>query len=298
MKQSLPGLNVKKFDRHEEKGNGADWEWWIGSSTERRWIKLRVQAKRSSHAGNQYAEIGRKPKGSPFRQYDTLIAASIRDRAIPLHVFYNGWPENRFKVAGKYHDVIARHRRAARDGFHPSSAWDTANWGCSIAATENVKKIHEDPTISDFPRSLVSGATLSNLTYVPLYLIHSVPWALLLDSGGNYRGPTVREVAQNLHLIQNGDGTLTNDEFERMTYPNPSEAAQALEMGEPGPEFDDATDGGREQRVDQAVRYLQSLEYVSRDPIGSNISRESLDAFLPSAVKYMLTFDLARLQSF
>jgi hypothetical protein len=296
LRRVLPTLNVKKFSRDEERGNGADWEWWIGSTSERRWIKLRVQAKRSSHGGWQYTELGRKPKGSPIRQYDTLIAESLRHAAIPLHVFYNGWPEDRFMFNDRYHDVIARHRRAARDGFHPSSAWDEVNWGCSIAAARVVKSIHEDPSISDFPACLLSSSQRRNLTYVPLYLIHSVPWALLLHGRGSSYAPTVREVAQNLHRMRGGDGELTDDDFTSMTYPTPSADAQMAAYGDiidPIPR--EAT---REEQVrmnegaHRALVYLQSLDGIGRDAIWSNLSPRNLDDLLPNTLGYSLLLDL------
>lgn len=225
LKRLIPSLRVTKFSKQVEAGNGADWEWWIGSSLEERWIKLRIQAKRSSHDGVRYEQLGHSPKKSGVKQYDTLIARSLIEGAIPFHVFFNGWPEDRFLFQGRYHDAVARHRRAARDGFHPGSAWDALNWGCSIASTETVKTIFEDPTVSDFPGTMLNSTQAKDNRYIPHYLIHSTPWAHLLASpaGG---APTVREVAENVHRMQGKDDELAEDEFLEMTYPNPSREAE------------------------------------------------------------------------
>ncbi|WP_419179043.1 DUF6615 family protein [Prescottella equi] len=93
----IPTLRVKKYDKKAESRNGADWEWWIGSSRDKRWIQLRVQAKRSSHAGLHYSSLGydvarreaRDGEGDAktVKQFDALIAQSAIDGAIPLHVF-------------------------------------------------------------------------------------------------------------------------------------------------------------------------------------------------------------------
>ena len=41
LQRLIPSLRVSKFAKAVEAGNGADWEWWIGSSAEERWIKPR-----------------------------------------------------------------------------------------------------------------------------------------------------------------------------------------------------------------------------------------------------------------
>ncbi|WP_158171287.1 DUF6615 family protein [Rhodococcus sp. JT-3] len=226
LRQLIPSLKVKKFTRTEEAGNGADWEWWIGSAFEEQWIKLRVQAKRCSHEGVRYEQLGHKTKNSAMTQYDTLIAKSLVERAIPFHVFFNGWPEDRYLVKDQYHDVIARDRRAARDGVLQSSAWDAPNWGCTMVSTSKVKSIFEDPTKSDFPRSLLDEKKQKDNLYIPHYLTDSTPWSHMLYSNDPGRTLTVREVAQNLHRMQGNDRELTDEEFLSMTYPNPSKEAE------------------------------------------------------------------------
>lgn len=231
LRQLIPSLRVKKFSKAVEAGNGADWEWWIGSSDEERWIKLRVQAKRSSHTGVRYDQLGHEVKSggeaTRVKQYDTLIAQSLVEGATPLHVFFNGWPEDRFLVGDKYHDSIARHRRAARDGNVPSSAWDSSHWGCTISSTVTVKYIFEDPTVSDFPDSLLDTKLVSDNRYVPRYLSHSTPWAHLFCSRSHSGKPTVRDIAQNLHWMQGKDWDITDEEFRELTTTLPSREAQS-----------------------------------------------------------------------
>ena len=241
---SVPSLRVTKFNKTtEEPRNGADWEWWIGSSRDNRWIQLRVQAKRSSHSGYAYDQLIHSGKARDedgkvidptiiIKQYDILIAQSLRAGAVPLHAFYNGWPADRFKFGGKHHDGIAKFRRAARDGSLPSIAWDAANWGCTIAHTPWVKKIFEDPTLSDFPQNLLSTNQAKNNRYVPLYLTHSSPWSHILYSRTPGTEPSVAEIAQNIRLITDGfDEPLSPQEFEAMTHANPSPDAQIVAFG-------------------------------------------------------------------
>ncbi|MDF3319792.1 DUF6615 family protein [Rhodococcus sp. C3V] len=229
--QLIPSLRVKKFGKTEEAGNGADWEWWIGSF-EDRWIQLRIQAKRSSHDGRKYEHLGYTTEGRTEKQYDVLITKSLIEGAIPFHVFFNGWPEDRYLVKDLHHDVIARDRRAGRDVFLPSSVWDSRHWGCTIASTDTVKTIYEDPKKSGFPRSMLTGWQAKGKLYVPHYLTHSTPWSHLFYSSNTGRTPTVREVAQNLHRLQGKDGVLTDEEFLDMTHPQPSSSAEAAAYGQ------------------------------------------------------------------
>lgn len=221
----IPSLSVTKFTRNVEATNGADWEWWIGSF-EDRWIQLRVQAKSASHQGRQYEHLGHTTASGTERQYEILIAKSLLEGAIPFHVFFNGWPEGRYLFKDLHHDVIARDRRAGRDVFLPSSAWDSRHWGCTIASTDTIKTIFEDPTKSGFPSSMLDRRQARDKLYVPHYLTHSTPWAHLFYSSNRGCAPTVREVAENLHRLQGKDGELTDEEFLEMTHPYPSRLAE------------------------------------------------------------------------
>jgi hypothetical protein len=231
LQRLIPSLRVSKFAKAVEAGNGADWEWWIGSSAEERWIKLRIQAKRASHTRDIYEQLGHTVGG--LLQYDTLIFKSLLEGAVPLYVFFNGWPEDRFLVGGQYHDAIARNLRAVHGGHVPYPLWGSLEWGCAIAAAEKVRAIHKDPAVSNFPAALIPASRRRNKRYIPRYLVHSTPWAYLLYSGAPGMAPTVRQVAQNLHQMQGNRSPLTEDSFEAMTYPIPSrEAEQAAYDGQ------------------------------------------------------------------
>lgn len=227
----LPSTRVKKFTRAVEATNGADWEWWIGSSEEELWLKLRVQAKRSSHDGVRYEQLAHHSKNQALPQYETLIVQSIEDGALPLHAFYNGWPTDRFLFQTNHHDVVALADRVSRADYHPSGAfWSDLSWGCTLLPTQVVKRIFEDPASSAFPLGSPhdNSRTLDKL-YVPRYLTHSTPWAYLFRSDTPGALPTFEEVLRNLYRIQGDSGRPPDDEFERFTYRHPSpEAEQAV----------------------------------------------------------------------
>ncbi|MFD4183978.1 hypothetical protein [Rhodococcus sp. NPDC058514] len=96
----------------------------------------------------------------------------------------------------------------------------------TISSTETVKSIFEDPTISEFPASMLHPKQVHDNRYIPRYLIHSTPWAHLFRSRVRIDTPTIREIAQNLHKMQGKDWELTDDEFLETTYPNPSTEAE------------------------------------------------------------------------
>ncbi|OZE72863.1 hypothetical protein CH305_27705 [Rhodococcus sp. 15-649-2-2] len=229
LQQRIPALRVTKYAKAVEAGNGADWEWWIGSSADERWIKLRIQAKRASHKFNRYEQLGHSVK--EVKQYETLILKSRLDGATPLYVFFNGWPEDRFLVKGQYIDAIARNLRAVHGGHVPYPMWGSLDWGCAVSAAQKVKEIYENPSTSVFPPALIPAATRRNKRYIPRYLVHSTPWAYLLHSGPSGAAPTVRQVAENLHHMEGNRSPLTDDAFEAMTYPIPSREAEQAAYG-------------------------------------------------------------------
>jgi len=110
------GLQVKMFTRHEEKRNGADWEWFVKG--QRCSIGYRIQAKRLYHAGplrGQYG--GHDPKGPQ-------TAKLIKDAGtnnIPIYIFYN------------HSSTTVFGGRRSR-GFRGPSYW-----GCSYASASSVK---------------------------------------------------------------------------------------------------------------------------------------------------------------
>lgn len=238
LKQMIPSMLVTKFTKPVEATNGADWEWWIGSSAEELWFRLRIQAKRSGHDGSKpngvrYEHVDHPSAGST-RQYDTLILKSLKLGAIPFHVFFNGWPAERYAIEGPYrHDQWACLIRAYASGFLPNARlWNALNWGCTMAPSEVVKRICEDPSTADFVHKAPNDrkASLDSL-YVPRYLSHSTPWAYLFHSDIPGQGPTVREIAQNVHRMRGLTGDLSDDDFSAMTSPNPSKEAEEAAYG-------------------------------------------------------------------
>lgn len=66
-------LHIKKFTRHQERRNGADWEWWVGSDDDG-WLCPRVQAKRIYD--QRYERLDHRDDTTRVFQYDTLIRGS------------------------------------------------------------------------------------------------------------------------------------------------------------------------------------------------------------------------------
>ena len=110
------GLRVKMFTRHEEKRNGADWEWFVrGRQCS---IGYRVQAKRLYHAGpfrGQYG--GHDPKGSQTAR----LIRNAGKKNVPIYMFYN-------------HSSTTVFHGLRSSGFRGPSYW-----GCSYASASSVK---------------------------------------------------------------------------------------------------------------------------------------------------------------
>lgn len=267
----IPSMLVKKFAKKDEAGNGADWEWWIGSSEEELWLKLRIQAKRSSHEGVRYDQVGHKPKDHTLRQYDTLIAQSLNDGAIPFHVFFNGWPGDRYSFNSVRHDYVAMRDRASRDGYVPSLAeWQALHWGCTMVSTQVVKRIHENPSTSEFalvaPFDKVrkNGARTKDRLYVPRYLTHATPWAHLFWSDTPGQMPTFDDVRRNVYRMQGNVGDPPEDAFKVMTYQDPSPEAEEAVYGPGRTSFRKFLTVADKRRIEEnnlrARAYLQSFD--------------------------------------
>ncbi|MDG6106108.1 hypothetical protein Daura_06545 [Dactylosporangium aurantiacum] len=81
-----PEVEVYKFDKSEEPTNGADFEWWIGSSSIG-WLGIRFQAKKLDDGS--YAQLGHRVRGQ--RQYHLLLEQARQDNVWAFYCFYNGW---------------------------------------------------------------------------------------------------------------------------------------------------------------------------------------------------------------
>ncbi|NKT14620.1 hypothetical protein GS979_07110 [Rhodococcus hoagii] len=277
----IPTLRVKKYDKKAESRNGADWEWWIGSSRDKRWIQLRVQAKRSSHAGLHYSSLGydvarreaRDGEGDAktVKQFDALIAQSAIDGAIPLHVFFNGWPENRFLGDVDYLDYRAMVLRAIHDGFWewPISSFVPEYWGCTIASTHTVKEVFIKPEVKGLAGALVGTALSKDRLYVPHYLANSTPWSHLFRSRTPGAVPTVREVAENIQRIQGDRRPLSDEAFNRMTSPAPSDEAQKAAYGayltQKSAVVIEEKERRRGEHRQDAMDFIASLDYAAEN---------------------------------
>lgn len=87
-----PDLRIRKFGTKEERRNGADWEWWLGSPAEG-WIGVRFQAKKLTDG--RYLEIGYRAALEERVQCQVLVDEvhnQAQGRALfPFYCFYNGW---------------------------------------------------------------------------------------------------------------------------------------------------------------------------------------------------------------
>lgn len=265
--QLIPSMRVQKFAKKAEAANGADWEWWIGSSAEELWLKLRVQAKRSSHDGVRYDQVGHTSKNHVLPQYETLIAQSMKDGAIPFHVFFNGWPSDRFLFDTVRHDKIAAQERASHAAYAPSLAlWQSLSWGCTMVSTPVVKRVFEDPSSSAFTLgSPFDTRRRTDNLYVPRYLAHSTPWAFLFRSDTPGQAPTFKDVARNVYRMCGESGDPPDDIFHTLTYRHPSRAAEEAVYGPGKYSFGKSmtTAHEREQATANDLRaraYLQALE--------------------------------------
>ncbi|WP_406354291.1 DUF6615 family protein [Streptomyces sp. NBC_00658] len=89
---------VVRFTSHEERRNGADWQWWIQRSN-LSWVCLWIQAKRLYHPSERYEQLKHEVRtgsgGSRIRQSRLLVEAARREgrsgkiQPVPLYAFYN-----------------------------------------------------------------------------------------------------------------------------------------------------------------------------------------------------------------
>jgi hypothetical protein len=154
--QRHPQLAVRRLNQSEEYKAGADWEWWIGSGRFG-WFRLKIQAKRVH--GKKYEELdhrGNVEAGHEF-QYQTLIAGCRENSTYPFHVFFNGWPQDRFIET------------FVSDHTDPCGPLDQELWGCAVMSSHSVVDLHLGSR----------GAEWSKRSSVPRYMPASLPWSRL-----------------------------------------------------------------------------------------------------------------------
>lgn len=164
LSQAHPDLHVYRYNQVQERTSGADWEWWIGSHQDG-WLCLRIQAKRVHKAS--YPELGHAGRGDSDFQYDTLIeSCDEKSGEYPMHVFFNGWHQGRFKQ-GTYWAWPAAWR-ACPNGRGPDDCSHASpqHYGCAIASSHAVKRAHEGGK--------------RNTRMVTKHLSNALPWSYLL----------------------------------------------------------------------------------------------------------------------
>ena len=118
-------IKINKFNVHEEKNFGADWEWWfIGQSLV---FRMRIQAKKLNSFSLNYDHLDYPTDKTKPRQVDALIteANKANPRRFPAYCFYNYWPAN---------------PRFAGPNCGATFPRDVIR-GCSIASASKVKKL-------------------------------------------------------------------------------------------------------------------------------------------------------------
>lgn len=136
-----PNLAVRRFNQHEERSNGADWEWFIGSESAG-WFGLRIQAKRADDG--QYRQLGHEGADPDDYQYDTLIrscGASTTSpsggqplKFFPYYVFFNNfdrWPSGAQWTGCRNGEPFGKCKHVELEHF-----------GCSAAPAVLVRKVH------------------------------------------------------------------------------------------------------------------------------------------------------------
>ena len=70
------------YNKRQEAGTGADWEWWFTNSKKNNWFGVRVQAKILKFKGERFEQLHYN------NQTDVLIAKCKQGGLVPLYCFY------------------------------------------------------------------------------------------------------------------------------------------------------------------------------------------------------------------
>lgn len=157
MDRRVPDLHVKRFNRHEESKNGADWEWWIGEGPS--WMCLRIQAKRVD--GRTYRQLDHHGVRDGDFQYDTLIREAQIPGIHPLYVFFNGFDD--WPTGAPWNGCPAGVTVLGDCAHGPES-----RFGCAVAQARTIKWLH------------AGGGPRRN--DAEPYLAHSRPWSCCLTA--------------------------------------------------------------------------------------------------------------------
>lgn len=133
-------VEIYKFNHPQEAVSGADFDWYIGSDSQR-WIGLRFQAKKLDDGA--YAELGHRVGAA--RQYDVLLRQAARDGVWPFYCFYNGWSGP--WPAGVTNATCPGDHTPGRGGAGTKACFHAhlEHFGCAIAPAYAVAARHMSP---------------------------------------------------------------------------------------------------------------------------------------------------------
>lgn len=185
-------IRVVKFTQMQEAFlTGADWEWWIGSPRERRWIGLRVQAKKLETRLMAYPSLPLVTKSTGQLQVETLLRSAQSLGRVPLYCLYNYW-----EAAGPF---AGPNRKSVRARIPCRTCnYDRELYGCSIVPAIAVRQLIQ-----------ARKSRLSEL------FPSSVPWSCLVCHG------TVPGGSSIVHHVVDGLSPLVDDSkvIDRAIHP-------------------------------------------------------------------------------
>ncbi len=80
---------IKSFSKHQESQNGADWDWWFISDSNKKYLGIRIQAKVISPDTEEYKVLhyisGKQPQALKLKR------SSVKDSMVPLYALYTYW---------------------------------------------------------------------------------------------------------------------------------------------------------------------------------------------------------------
>lgn len=188
-----PALKIRKFGTREERRNGADWEWWLGSPSEG-WVGVRFQAKKLS--SDRYLEIGYRSELEERIQCQVLVD-EVRNQAqgralFPFYCFYNGWDH-----ASGWPTGVAWTVGCSKPANCPTVP-DVRVFGCSIAPADRVLDVLTSQTQ---PRDAAG--------YLPLQR----PWSWLTKPIRQKAASSAADVLDLLAALQPTQAPVTPELF-------------------------------------------------------------------------------------
>lgn len=124
LSRARPAVQVRMLPKRDEAVLGADWDWWVGSSTSG-WVRILIQAKKLFLPDATYRHLRHKvaDDGLPEFQFDRLEAYASAKGALAYYCFFNGGVD-----------------------YPPA----TPAWGCTLAKLEDLRSAHAKRGARDF----------------------------------------------------------------------------------------------------------------------------------------------------